>query len=44
MKKSQPPKYKPACGVIIACKDEADQKRTFERLQKQKYKLRVVNV
>jgi hypothetical protein len=36
--------YKPQYGVIIICKDEQEQKKVFEMLQKQGYTLKVVTV
>ena len=37
-------KYKPQYGVIVLCKDEAEQRRRFESLKKRNWKLRVVCV
>lgn len=37
-------KYKARFGLIIECKDEAEQTRLFERLKAQGYKLKVVAV
>jgi hypothetical protein len=36
--------YKQQYGVIVICKDEKDQKRVFEMLQKQGFTLKVVTV
>lgn len=37
-------KYKPQFGVVVVCKDERDQERTYTRLQRAGYKLKVVTV
>lgn len=37
-------KYQPKFGVIIICDDETHQKNTYERLNKQGYKAKVVVV
>lgn len=37
-------KYKPQFGVVVICKDERDQARTYNRLQRAGYKLKVVTV
>lgn len=34
--------YKQQYGVIVICKDEEDQKKVFEELQKKGHKLKVV--
>ena len=36
--------YKPRYGLIVVCKDEADQAKKFEQLKKRGLKLRVVVV
>lgn len=36
--------YKPKFGLIVVCKDEADQARKYETLRKRGLKLRVVVV
>ena len=42
--KQKPWAYKPRYGIIVVCKDEADQIRKFEQLKKRGLKLRVVVV
>lgn len=37
-------KYRPKFGVIILCKDEADQAEVYARLKADGYKLKVVSV
>lgn len=37
-------KYKPGFGLVIRCADEADQRKHYEKLTKQGYKVRVVCV
>lgn len=36
--------YRPQFGLIIQCRDEADQQRTYARLHRQGFKLKVVCV
>lgn len=37
-------KYRPQYGLIVQCRDEADQRRVFDRLTKQGYAPKVVCV
>lgn len=37
-------KYRPQYGLIVQCRDEADQRRVFDRLSKQGYSPKVVCV
>lgn len=37
-------KYRPKFGLVIACKDELEQQRTYARLAKLGFKLKVVCV
>ena len=37
-------RYRPQYGLIVPCKDEADQQRVFERLTRQGYQPKVVCV
>ncbi|WP_179296966.1 MULTISPECIES: hypothetical protein [Burkholderia cepacia complex] len=37
-------KYKPQYGVVVACRDEAEQLAVYQALRKQGYKLKVVCV
>ena len=42
--KPQPFKYRPQFGLIIVCKDEAEQQRKFEALRRVGEKVKVVAV
>ena len=37
-------KYKPQWGVIVICEDEKQQQKVFEKLKKEGFKLKIVNV
>ncbi|MCM2494530.1 hypothetical protein [Burkholderia glumae] len=37
-------KYKPQFGIVVTCRDEADQQLTYKALRKLGYKLKVVCV
>ncbi|WP_198432645.1 hypothetical protein [Burkholderia ubonensis] len=37
-------KYKPQYGVVVVCRDEAEQQAAYQALRKQGYKLKVVCV
>lgn len=43
-KAAAPFKYKPQHGLIVVCKDEADQQRKFQQLTKRGLTVRVVTV
>lgn len=42
--KKHPFKYREQFGVIVICKDEADQRRVYEQLLAKGFTLRVVTV
>lgn len=37
-------KYKPRFGAIVECQDEAEQRRTYEKLTKGRLKVKLVRV
>lgn len=37
-------KYKPQFGIVVICRDEAEQRTTYQILRKQGHKLKVVCV